>query len=301
MCVLWPAALRVHVIAISPGSSTTERLAVFVLRVRSCSCALVCWRVFERDINTVLLSPSSSSSSLTRTRPLQPTNRRLPFSHNAMSHPRHPRKHCMPCKMLTKAFTVSYVSHFCSFDSKSDYVFRWGLLMLNWCLQRKVQRQKWSTMDLRRVLIKEKQKKNHLSLDYEKMSEYSEGVFCWPDVSAELMPHTWFHLTPEQAVTAVLHIRFSIRKAGIRLFCASLTGRVGVIRLWLGSVVLLPQQTGGIMASAVLNLPFSCHFFFFFEGKISPLCDFVMLMLWSIFSKLTDCIHLDVGDGLFLS
>lgn len=42
-----------------------------------------------------------------------------------------------------------------------------------------------------------------LYLDYEKMSEYSEGVLCWPDVSAELLLHTWLLLIFEQARSRV--------------------------------------------------------------------------------------------------
>lgn len=51
--------------------------------------------------------------------------------------------------------------------------------------------------------VGEKLGKLKLYLDYEKMSEYSEGVLCWPDVSAELLLHTWLLLIFEQARSRV--------------------------------------------------------------------------------------------------
>lgn len=115
------------------------------------------------------------------------------------------------------------------------------------------------------------------------MSEYSEGVLCWPDVSAELLLHTWLLLIFEQA-------RSRVRMSLCGESSASLTSWVGVMRLWLDSVVLQPHQRAADGRRSALLV----WQVFIFREDLTLFVIF-MLALWSWHTDL------DVGDGLFLS
>lgn len=106
------------------------------------------------------------------------------------------------------------------------------------------------------------------------MSEYSEGVLCWPDVSAELLLHTWLLLIFEQA-------RSRVRMSLCGESSASLTSWVGVMRLWLDSVVLQPHQRAADGRRSALLV----WQVFIFPWRFDPVCDFharvVKLTHWS--------------------
>lgn len=115
------------------------------------------------------------------------------------------------------------------------------------------------------------------------MSEYSEGVLCWPDVSAELLLHTWLLLILNKLAAVFAWV------------CAgSPAPRLQAEWVWWGCDWTLlfcnrtsEQQTGGDQRSW-------CGKSLFFREDLTLFVIF-MLALWSWHTDL------DVGDGLFLS